>query len=70
MVNTMTDLALLSFEEALRDSGDQEKFLILGNGFSVSWNQHIFSYRSLKESAASLRETTKNFISKVEHCRF
>lgn len=41
---------LVSFKEALQNS-DEDPTLLLGNGFSVSWNQDIFSYRSLKEKS-------------------
>lgn len=44
--------------------------MLLGNGFSVSWNPTIFSYKSLKESASSLKESTKELFLKLNTVDF
>ncbi|MCH5715569.1 DUF4917 family protein [Niabella hibiscisoli] len=41
---------LISFDEALRISGDK-KHLLLGNGFSISWKPDTFRYDSLYDRA-------------------
>lgn len=44
---------LLTFNEALKEA-TSKKHLLLGNGFSISWNRDIFNYRSLKNNAKGL----------------
>jgi len=42
---------ILTFQEALNEAIEyKKKHLLLGNGFSIAWNDKIFSYKSLYES--------------------
>ena len=45
-------IKLFSFQEALDESNEyhKTKHLLLGNGFSIAWDNDIFSYKSLYES--------------------
>lgn len=42
---------LLSYDEVLNKTNDNKRFLLLGNGFSMSYNYERFSFTSLLESA-------------------
>ena len=42
---------LLSYDEVLTKTNDNKRFLLLGNGFSMSYNYERFSFTSLLESA-------------------
>ena len=66
----MSENQLLTFQEALNEACEQDRYLLLGNGFSVSWNPTIFSYKSLKESASSLKESTKELFLKLNTVDF
>lgn len=54
--------ANLTFQEALGETQDMARYLLLGNGFSVAWDKDIFSYKSLKENSKNLSaDATKVF---------
>lgn len=40
-----------SFDEVLNETEYGDRHLLLGNGFSQSWNRHIFSYQNLLDKA-------------------
>ncbi len=42
---------LLTYDEVLEATKENERFLLLGNGFSMSYNYERFSFTSLQESA-------------------
>lgn len=42
---------LLSYDDVLRETSSNKRFLLLGNGFSMSYNKERFSFTSLLESA-------------------
>jgi len=42
---------LLSYDDVLNRTNDNKRFLLLGNGFSMSYNYERFSFTSLLESA-------------------
>ena len=44
-------LEIITFTEALEESGDAKRYLLLGNGFSISCDPNIFHYNSLYEKA-------------------
>jgi len=46
-------LALLTYDEVLSQSAKDKRFLLTGNGFSISYNYERFSFTSLLESAVS-----------------
>ncbi len=45
---------LMTFNQALSECHDQDKSVLLGNGFSIAWEHKIFSYNSLKDQAKDL----------------
>lgn len=44
-------VAMLSFEEALRQTQAGKRKLLLGNGFSIAWKPKTFEYRALLDAA-------------------
>lgn len=66
----MSQVEVLSFEEALKKTSNEARFLILGNGFSISWNPKIFSYNSLKDSAEGISTKTKELFQKMNTVDF
>lgn len=61
---------IMSFEDALEESSGQDRNLLLGNGFSIAWKPEVFSYRSLKEKALSLDQTTQDVFAALETVDF
>lgn len=66
----MESVDLIEFDVAISETIEQKRTLILGNGFSVSWNHSIFSYRSLRESAISLTQNTQAVFAKLDTVDF
>lgn len=56
-------IKILSFKEALKQSHELDKSILLGNGFSIAWNHDIFSYKSLKEQAEHINENAAKVFS-------
>lgn len=61
---------VLTYEEALDDSRDGKRFLLLGNGYSVAWDSSIFNYASLKENAQGLGRDIKKVFSDLNTVDF
>lgn len=57
-----------TFDEVLEETEDGKRHLLLGNGFSQSWNSDIFSYKNLLDKAnfGSRNEAIKGVFEKLE----
>lgn len=53
----MTSINVMSFEEALAQSPEGKRKLLLGNGFSIAWKREIFQYPALLQAADFSRLT-------------
>lgn len=51
---------LLTFKQAIEQSKNDKRYLLLGNGFSISWNENVFRYESLlKQAEGRLSDSAK-----------
>lgn len=50
-VEVVVAVSVISFEQAMRETANSKRHLLLGNGFSISLFRDRFSYRSLLEEA-------------------
>lgn len=61
---------IISYQNALAASASGNRFLLLGNGFSIAWDHTIFSYGSLKEKASTLGEDIRRVFEKLDTVDF
>ena len=47
------NVKLLNYDDVMNETTEQKKYLLLGNGFSMSYNKDRFSFTSLLESAVN-----------------
>lgn len=57
-----------SFDEVIEETSDADRHLLLGNGFSQSWNRKIFSYQNLLAQAnfGNRNEAIRGIFEKLE----
>lgn len=65
----MEKIKLLSFQDALSQAGN-DKTLLLGNGFSISWRPSTFTYNSLKEKSTGFEKIISDVFEKLNTVDF